>query len=310
MNEFELIARLTKALPANQTVVTGPGDDCAVLDFGLPDQLLLFKTDAVVEGIHFTKDTPPEKIGHKALARCLSDIAAMAGTASAALVTLGLPKRFEPEFIGKIYGGMNVLAEKYGVAMAGGETTANPGQIFISIALLGTVARGKQVLRSGAQAGDALFVTGELGGSRAGKHLEFEPRLAEARWLAEHFPPHAMIDLSDGLAGDLRHILQASRMGAELLKAAVPVSRAAKVQARTSAAAKAPFTAALTDGEDFELLFTIAGGDAVKLLDAWKQQFPGLKLSCIGKIVAGGRIAILDKSGAHTLTEHGYVHFT
>ena len=310
MNEFELIARLTKSLPANQNVLAGAGDDCAVLDFGLPDKLLLFKTDAVVEGIHFSKGTPPEKIGHKALARCLSDIAAMAGTATAALVTLGLPKRFEPEFIGKIYDGMNALAEKSGVAIVGGETTANPGQIFISVALLGTVARGKQILRSGAKAGDAIFVTGELGGSLAGKHLEFEPRLAEARWLAEHFSIHAMIDLSDGLAGDLRHILQASGVGAELLKTAVPVSRAAKLQARAGASNEPAFAAALTDGEDFELLFTIAGGDAVRLLDAWKQQFPGLKLSCIGKIVAGGGVKILDKNGTRTLSEHGYVHFT
>ena len=309
MNEFDLIARLTKSLPTNRNVLVGAGDDCAVLDFGLPDQLLLFKTDAVVEGVHFTQDTPPEKIGHKALARCLSDIAAMAGTATAALVTLGLPKRFDPEFIGKIYDGMGALAETFGVAMVGGETTANPGQIFISVALLGTVARGKQILRSGAKAGDALFVTGELGGSLAGKHLEFEPRLAEARWLAEHFSIHAMIDLSDGLAGDLRHILRANGVGAELLKTAVPISRAAKLQARTGATAKAPFAAALTDGEDFELLFTLAGGDAVKLLDAWKKQFPGLKLSCIGKIVAGGGIRILDKDGTRTLSEHGYVHF-
>ena len=310
MNEFELIARLTRSLPTNPNVVTGAGDDCAVLDFGMPDQLLLFKTDAVVEGIHFTKETPPEKIGRKALARCLSDIAAMAGTATAALVTIGLPKCFEPEFIGKIYDGMGALAGKNGVAIAGGETTANPGGIFISIALLGTVARGKQILRSGAKAGDAIFVTGELGGSPAGKHLEFEPRLAEARWLAEHFSIHAMIDLSDGLAGDLRHILKASGVGAELLSTAVPVSRAAKLRARTSAPAKPAFAAALTDGEDFELLFTIAGGDAVKLLDAWKETFPGLKLSCIGKIVAGRGVTIRDKNGARALDDHGYVHFT
>ena len=130
MNEFELIARLTKSLPVNQNVLVGAGDDCAVLDFGVPDKLLLFKTDAVVEGVHFTKDTPPEKIGHKALARCLSDIAAMAGTATAALVTLGLPKGFEPELIGKIYDGLSALAKKYGVAVVGGETTANPGRHF------------------------------------------------------------------------------------------------------------------------------------------------------------------------------------
>ncbi len=309
MNELELIARLTKSLPANQHVLVGAGDDCAVLDFGVPDKLLLFKTDAVVEGIHFTKNTPPEKIGHKALARCLSDIAAMAGTPIAALVTIGLPKGFEPEFIGKIYGGMRALSEKYGVAIVGGETTANPDRLFISIALLGTVARGKQTLRSGAKAGDAIFVTGELGGSLAGKHLEFEPRLAEARWLAEHFSIHAMIDLSDGLAGDLRHILNASGVGAELRKTAVPISRAAELQARTKASAKPAFAAALTDGEDFELLFTLAGGHAVQLLDAWKRQFPELKLSCIGKIVPGGSVTIRDKNGARALNDHGYVHF-
>src|SRR5580692_2231910 len=120
MNEFELIARLTKALPANARVVTGAGDDCAVLDLGVPDQLILFKTDAVVEGVHFTRDTPPEKIGRKALARCLSDIAAMAGTPTAALVTVGLPENFDVEFVAKIYAGLNTLAEQYQVAIVGG----------------------------------------------------------------------------------------------------------------------------------------------------------------------------------------------
>ena len=211
----------------------------------------------------------------------------------------------EPGFLAKIYDGLNALAEKNGVAIVGGETTANPGRIFISIALLGTVARGKQILRSGAKIGDAIFVTGELGGSLAGKHLEFEPRLEEARWLAEHFSIHAMIDLSDGLAGDLRHILKADGVGAELLKNAIPISRAAKLQRLE----KPPFAAALTDGEDFELLFTVASGDAVKLLDAWKKKFPKLKLSCIGKIVAGDGVILRDKTGAQKLNTHGYVHF-
>jgi thiamine-monophosphate kinase len=148
-------------------------------------------------------------------------------------------------------------------------------------------------------------VTGELGGSLFGKHLEFEPRLEEARWLAEHFFIHAMIDLSDGLAGDLRHILKASGAGAELLKDAIPVSRAAKLQAQK----KPAFAAALTDGEDFELLFTVPGRDAVKLLDAWKNKFPKLKLSCIGKIFAGEGITIRGKAGSHKLDAHGYVHF-
>jgi thiamine-monophosphate kinase len=309
MNELELIARLTKALPANAAVVTGAGDDCAVLDLGVPDKLLLFKTDAVVEGVHFEKGAPPEKIGRKALARCLSDIAAMAGTPTAAVVTLGLPEHFKPDTIEKIYDGLNHLAKKHGVAIVGGETTASPEHLFISVALLGTVSRGKQILRSTACPGDAIFVTGELGGASAGRHFDFEPRLDEARWLAEHFSVHAMIDLSDGLAGDLRHILNASGAGAELKKSAVPISRVAKEIARKNPFGKTPLAAALSDGEDFELLFTVAAGDAVKLLDAWKKHFPKLKLSCIGKTTAGEGITVRDKSGAQPLDAHGYVHF-
>ena len=310
MNEFELIARLTRALPTNESVVVGAGDDCAVLDVGLGDRLLLFKTDAVVQGIHFNNETAPEKIGRKVLARCLSDIAAMAGTATAAVVTIALPKKFKPEFLEKVYAGMNILAQKHGVAIVGGETTTNPGGLLISVALIGFTARGKVLLRSGAKVGDAIFVTGELGGSIAGRHLEFEPRLAEARWLTEHFTIHSLMDVSDGLAGDLRHMLEASQVGAQLHKSAVPISRAAKVIARKGDAAKPAFVAALTDGEDFELLFTVASKDAVRLLDAWKEKFPALKLSCIGKIIAGEGIRLRDEMGIRPLTIHGYVHFS
>jgi thiamine-monophosphate kinase len=310
MNEFELIHRLTRSLPTNPAVVVGAGDDCAVLDVGIPDRLLLFKTDAVVEGVHFTPETAPEKIGHKALGRCLSDIAAMAGTPTAALVTIGLPGTFKPDAVEAIYAGLNALARRHLVAVVGGETTTNPGGIFISVALLGWVPRGKGVLRSGAEVGDAIFVTGELGGSLGGKHLDFEPRLAEARWLAREFSLHAMLDVSDGLAGDLRHILTASRVGAELLTTAIPISREARRAAKAGSAAKPPLVAALTDGEDFELLFTVASRDAVPVLDAWKKQFPGLALTCIGKIKEGEGITLRDKQGVRPLTAHGYVHFS
>jgi thiamine-monophosphate kinase len=309
MNEFELIHQLTRSLPTNKSVVTGAGDDCAVLDLGLPDRLLLFKTDAIVEGIHFSATTAPQKIGHKALGRCLSDIAAMAGMPTAAVVTLALPGTFDPGFVAAMYDGLNALARRHEVAIVGGETTTNPERILISVALLGTVPRGKAVLRSGAEVGDAIFVTGELGGSLAGKHLEFEPRLAEARWLAAHFALHAMLDLSDGLAGDLRHILAASRVGAEILSPAIPISREARQAARAEGAAKPALLAALSDGEDFELLFTVASRDAVPLLDAWKKQFPALQLNCIGKITAGEGVTIRDKQGVRPLTAHGYVHF-
>ena len=208
-----------------------------------------------------------------------------------------------------IYTGLNALARRHHVAIVGGETTTNPGGTLISVALLGWVPRGKGVLRSGAEPGDAIFVTGELGGSLAGKHLEFEPRLTEARWLAQQFSLHAMLDISDGLAGDLRHILTASQVGAELLATAIPISLAARRAAKAAPSTQPPLLAALTDGEDFELLFTLASRDAVPLLDAWKKQFPGLALTCIGKIKAGEGITLRDAQGARPLTAHGYEHF-
>ena len=308
MNEVELLARLLPALPRNDSVVVAAGDDCAVLDLGAPE-FVLFKTDAVVEGVHFTSETPPEKIGRKALARCLSDIAAMAGKPNSALVTLALPKDFSPEKVVAIYAGLNALAAEHGVAIVGGETTTSPGAMLISIALLGTVAKERCVLRSGAKAGDAIFVTGTLGGSLHGRHLDFEPRLAEARWLREQFAIHAMIDLSDGLASDLRHILKASGVGAELLAKAIPISPVARMAAKEESSAKPPLLAALTDGEDFELLFTVASKDAVPLLDAWKQQFPNLPLTVVGKITNEPGLRLHDRNGVKTLTAHGYTHF-
>ncbi len=308
MNELELIARLLPGLPRNNAVVVAAGDDCAVLDLGGPEQIL-FKTDAVVEGVHFTAQTPPEKVGRKALARCLSDIAAMGGKANSALVTLALPQDFDPSRIESIYAGLNALAAEHGVAIVGGETTTNPERVLISIALLGTVEQGRAVLRSGAKVGDAIFVSGQLGGSIHGRHLDFEPRLPEARWLVKHFYPHAMIDLSDGLAGDLRHILTASQVGAELLGSTIPIARAARLAARAESSAKPALLAALTDGEDFELLFTLASRQAVPLTDAWRQQFPDVPLTCIGRITAQPGLRLHDKGGVRVLHAHGYTHF-
>src|ERR1051325_9587469 len=164
MKEFEWIGRLTRSLPGDASVVVGAGDDCAVLDVGLSDRWLLFKTDAIVEGVHFDSAAPPEKIGHKALARCLSDIAAMAGTPGAALITIGLPREFDVRRVEGIYSGLNALARRCHVAIVGGETTTSPERLWLSVALTGFVPRNRAVLRSGAKVGDAIFVTGELGG--------------------------------------------------------------------------------------------------------------------------------------------------
>lgn len=309
MTEFELIRRLIPTLATTRQVVTGAGHDCALLDIGLPGKLLFFKTDAVVEGVHFTPQTPPELIGRKALARALSDAAAVAGEPTACLVTLGLPKGFDPDRIQAIYRGLNALATEHHLAAVGGETTRTTGDTFLSVALIGTVSKERPIDRGGAKPGDALFVSGVLGGSLAGRHLEFVPRLTEARWLADHFPIHAMIDLSDGLAGDLRHILEASQVGAELLAGAIPISRVAKNNAKTESPAKPPLLAALTDGEDYELLFAVPASKAVSLLDGWKARFPDTRLSCVGKITAERGLRLRDKEGVRTLAAHGYTHF-
>lgn len=310
VKEFELIQRLAAHLPTNESVVTGAGDDCAVLDLGVPDRFVLFKTDAVVEGIHFTKETTPEKIGHKALGRCLSDVAAMGGSATAALITIALPPKFDVQVVDGIYSGINALAQRHGVAVAGGETTTNPERLLISVALVGTAAREHCIHRTGARVGDAVFVSGELGGSLAGRHLDFEPRLREGQWLAANFEIHAMIDVSDGLAGDLRQILRSSGVGAELLSNSIPISREAKLKSRNESSAKPPLLAALTDGEDFELLFTIASSDAVKVLDGWKKQFPDLPLTCIGRITEGAGLKLRDQNGLREITLRGYEHFS
>ncbi len=309
MTEFELINRLKPLLPSNDFVVAGAGDDCAILDLGAPD-LTLFKTDAVVEGIHFTPAIEPERVGHKALGRCLSDVAAMAGWPVAAVVTLGLPREFDPARIEGLYRGLGRLASRYQVAIVGGETTSNPDRLLVSVSVVGRVPRDRVVRRSGLEPGDALFVTGELGGSLAGRHLDFEPRLTEAQWLAETVPLRAMMDLSDGLAGDLPHLLAASGgHGAALFQGALPVSRAAKMAARAGDLAKPAIVAALTDGEDFELLFGIAPGRTVALMDSWKLRFPGTRLSCIGRVTREPGIRLWDKNGVRPLNARGYEHF-
>lgn len=308
MEEFDLIGKLIPHLPSNKFTVRGAGDDCAVLDVGIAGKYLLFKADAVVEGVHFNAETPGEKVGRKALGRCLSDIAAMGGEPVSALITLGLKPGFDVAYVESVYAGLRALAIEYGVAISGGETTANPSGLFISVALIGSVEKDRCPNRSGAKAGDAIFVTGDLGGSMEGKHLDFEPRIREARWLTEHFEVHAMIDLSDGLAGDLRHVLKASGVGAELLARAIPVSRAAKIAARIKSS-KPPLAAALSDGEDFELLFTVPSECAVGLLDKWKQEFPAVRLSCIGRASGKLGLRIRDEHGVREVQNHGYTHF-
>jgi len=306
VSETDLITRLTAGLHVEDSVVIGSGDDCAVIDLGMTGDYCLFKTDAIVEGIHFTPNTSAEMIGRKAIARPFSDIAAMGGSPTHALITLGLPDEYCENHIAAIYEGAKAISAEHKTSIVGGETTRSK-QLWLSISVIGKVDREHCITRTGSMAGDAIFVTGELGGSLAGKHLDFEPRIPEARWLAQEFHIHAMIDLSDGLATDLGHLL-GKKLGAELLTTAIPVSHAAKLRAKKNPLGKTALLAALTDGEDYELLFTLPAENAVKLHDAWKKIFPDLPLKCIGKITSERGIFLRDEKGIHPLNAHGYDH--
>jgi thiamine-monophosphate kinase len=310
VTEFELIRLLKPALPGNDQVVDGAGDDCAVLDLGAPGMVTLLKTDAVVEGVHFESGESPVRIGHKAMGRCLSDMAAMGGLPVAAVVTLGLPEGWHPDRIEGIYQGLCALAARWRTAVVGGEVTRNPGGLFINVCLVGSATRESVVRRAGASPGDGIFVTGELGGSLEGRHLDFEPRLAEGRWLAEGGWASSMIDLSDGLAGDLPHLLEASGgIGAELRMESIPVSRAAKLRGARGDMARPPLLAALCDGEDFELLFTVRPGKAVALLDGWKAAFPSVRLTCIGRIETKPGVRLREGTGFRPMPGGGFEHF-
>lgn len=283
LGEDALVARLTRGLPRNASLLVGPGDDCAVVGRRMDPLWTLLKTDCVLEGVHFTSDTDFARVGWKALARNVSDIAAMGGEPEHALITVAMPPTLEVAKADALYAGLRRCACKFGIAIAGGETARSPGPVFISVALTGRVERARCVTRSGGKPGDVLFVTGKLGGSIAGKHLDFTPRLREARWLTEHFRLHAMMDLSDGLGADLPRLAKASGCGFELGE--LPCSFGSSREA------------ALSDGEDFELLFAVSPRQASRLKREWP--FRRLALTRVGTLTANTTLSPI----------HGFDHF-
>jgi thiamine-monophosphate kinase len=272
LGEDRVVAALTHRLALGEDVRVGAGDDCAVIGKPRAARWQLLKTDVVVEGVHFLPDEDPRRVGWKALCRAISDIAAMGGVPAHALITLAAPSSTPVAKVAALYAGLRKAARKFGVSIVGGETSRSPGPLFVNVALTGWVERARCVRRSGGQPGDALYVTGRLGGSRAGKHLDFTPRLAEARWLVTHFKPHAMMDLSDGLAADLPRLALASHCGHEIHRDQLP-----RTPGRT-------IEQALTDGEDFELLFAMIPHATAQLEPAWRTQFPKLPLTRIGQL--------------------------
>ncbi len=296
LGEVGLIARLAPRLRPLSSVLVGIGDDAAVVRSPGPERLLV-ACDMLIEGVHFRRRTlPPEWIGWKALAVNMSDIAAMGGQPSWAVVSLGLPPDTPVAFVDRLYAGLARCARRFGVAIVGGDTVRAP-QVVMDVAIIGHVRPEHLTLRSGVRVGDRLFVTGRLGGSyRSGRHARFLPRLAEASTLVRRVRVHAMMDLSDGLASDLWQLSRASRVALRVDAARIPVARAAKTVYH-----------ALMDGEDFELLFAVAPRDARRV----PRRLGACPVTEIG--VATGRgigVTLRERSGrVHPLTPSGFRHF-
>ncbi len=296
LGEFGLIDRLTRRVRVDRSVVRGIGDDAAVL---IPDagRYLLLSTDMLVDGTHFLwRKHSAYGIGWKSLACGVSDIAAMGGLPRHANVSVGIPPRTPVGQLAQLYQGLQAAAKRFHVNLVGGDTVRAP-RLVIDVAILGSVEPKHLVLRSGAAPGDRVFVTGRLGGSYpSGKHLRFEPRLREAQWLVKHFKPTAMMDLSDGLASDLRHIATQSRVGILIEETRLPIAAAAKTTMH-----------ALMDGEDFELLFTVPSRGSAKL----PKRIGDTPLTEIGRVMPPAMGVQLHRrnGGVAPIAPEGFRHF-
>ena len=301
--EFKLIDWIRRRVTDRDPVTLGIGDDAAALRF-VGDRELLVATDMLMEGVHFTfPPATPQLAGRKALAVNLSDIAAMAGRATTAFVSVALPVDRGFDFAKEVHAGLLELADEYDIVLAGGDTNSWRGPLVINVAVIGEPLGARPVPRSGARPGDWLFVTGSLGGSLAGRHLTFTPRLREASRLVELVDLHAMLDISDGLAADLHHMLKQSHVGAILDAEQIPVSAAATQQATADRSA---FDRAISDGEDFELLFAVSPADGQRLESLWCDETP---VTRIGQITAESGCWLRDRAGQLvTLPPLGWTH--
>jgi thiamine-monophosphate kinase len=295
-------------------LVTGIGDDCAV--FHSPAALdLLVTTDFSLENIHFRREWhSPQSVGHRCLARGLSDIASMGGTPHSAFLSLALPAKLPQPWVDRFIDGLLKLARKHGVTLAGGDTSESPFGILADIVVLGAVPKGKAVLRSGARPGDKIYVTGVLGASAAAlaclysgkkikqaqflRHFFPEPRVRVGQMVRQEIKPSAMIDISDGLSTDVSHICEASGVGAEIWQSAIPRATAG------NAARPVALEFALHGGEDYELLFTAGPRIAVP------ERITGVPITCVGRIIRRKQISLIAESGlARRLEARGWQHF-
>src|SRR5579871_6958061 len=312
--EKALIARIRRAVRNKAAIITGIGDDCAILRIPTGHEALV-TTDFSLEGIHFRRDWhPPDAIGHRCLTRGLSDIAAMGGIPLAAFLSLALPETLPQKWVDEFVRGLLRLAKQHDISLAGGDTAQSPSGAMADIVVLGSAPRGKAIHRSGARPGDKIYVTGTLGGAaaalemqRAGKKLHPrnfpryfypEPRVAAGKYLCEHALATSMIDSSDGLSTDLVHICAESGVGAELRADAIPRAHVGKWRREID------LPLALHGGEDYELLFTVRPGKKIPATIA------GVTVYEIGRIVRGRRIFLLDSDGkCEELKPGGWEHF-
>lgn len=292
LGEERLIRRIARTIRTGPEVLRGIGDDCAVLK-GKGRICKLFASDMLVEGVHFTRDAPGTQVGWKALAVNVSDLAAMGGGVPPrqAVISLGLSRATPVSFVDGLYRGLRRCAKMFDVDLVGGDTVRAPVTV-VDVAILGEANRGSVVYRTGARPGDALLVTGRLGGSlKSGRHLRFRPRLREAQILTARAKLHAMMDLSDGLGPDLLKLCEASGFSAVLEGAWIPRSTGCSLDQ------------ALNDGEDFELLIAAAPRDADRLLRSI-----GKDLRC-GLRRIGTVVAKKGKPAVTLITPPGFRHF-
>jgi len=292
LGEDSLLDQIALDLPRGDTRknVAGLGDDCAIVQMADARNSLVLKTDCVVEGVHFIPETQASRVGWKAMMRPLSDFAAASAVPRFALVTLIAARETEVAWVKELYGGLRKSAARFDVSIVGGETSSTPGPIVVSVSVIGFVEPKRAVSRRGGKPGDDLFVTGRLGGWGKQKHLKFVPRIVESRWLTQHFSVHAMMDLSDGLGADLPRLARASNVGFNIDVEKLPLARGATV------------SAAIADGEDYELLFAVSPRDGIHLAEAWRRKFPKLSLTRIGSL------SRKSKSEKRKLPL-GYIHF-
>jgi thiamine-monophosphate kinase len=275
----------------------GIGDDMAQVKIG--GEWLFITTDMLLDGVHFDlRQASLEQAGYKAMAASLSDCAAMATLPVAAVVSVALPKGFGQEELKKLHSGIVKAGDKYDCQLIGGDITSWKGKdsFAISVAMISKKADNEPVRRSGARVNDCICVTGSLGGSGYGKHLDFEPRVGEAIKIAQTVKVNSMIDLSDGLSSDLNRICRQSGVGAMINAEQLPISEPAQRD-------NDPLNSALSDGEDFELLFTLTEEDCERLMENWGQPLPITRIGIITDTkrmeikMADGRIIDLQSKG-------------